>query len=322
MRLKVFAAKSLSEAMARVRSELGADAVIVSVEQSGPTGLVRVVAAAEPQPVAAAEPAWAASSLDTEQLEAVLDYHAAWPSLAARIRALAEQHAEPEITEALAGALTRLVANHPVTATVETALILVGQSGQGKTLTAARLAAQARVAQREARVLTTDSGAAGAMPQLEAFCTPLGVEVMATPTAKAMAQALEVPFPGLTVIDTAGVNPYALPEIEQLARIVRASRAEPIWVLGCGGEPREAAEMATIMASLGVKRLIGTRADTTRRLGALLSATIEGGLALAGIADSPFVADPMAPASAHDLARRLLSRPDPTQLARISQKVA
>lgn len=328
MRLKVFSAKSLALAMDRVRAELGPDAVIVTVDQAGPNGPVRITAAAEqrPEPIRFAEPALApvddVQPFDAEHLRAVMRYHGVPGGLAARLGEACSQTAELPLTDALAAGLQRLMQFQPLTGAVEKTVLLVGQSGQGKTLTAARLAAMARLARRSARVLTTDSEAAGALPQLSAFCAPLRVEVSPAPDPQALRRELTVPFPGLTIIDTAGVNPYALPDIEQLAHIVRASRAEPIWVLGCGSDALEAAEMADIFGSLGVRRVIATRADTTRRLAAVLTALTRSGLALAGLSGSPFVADPIAAGSPHDLAQRLLSRPDPARLARIKQKVA
>jgi flagellar biosynthesis protein FlhF len=328
MRLKIISAKTVQAAMERVRAELGPDAVIVHIDQGKGGGPVRVTAAAELRPapvpdfVPEAPAQLSGPAYDGEHLAAILRYHGVPTPLATRLQTAAALQADQPLAEALAAALEQLLRFQPLTTEVESAVLLIGQPGHGKTLTAARLAAMARVADRQARVFTLDGAGAGAMAQLDAFCAPMDVPVSAVDDARALAALLARPFDGLTIVDTPGINPFALDDVQALARTVRVVPAEPLWVMGCGLDPLEAAELSDVFASLGARRAIATRADITRRYAGVLSALSKGGLALAGVSDSPFIAEPLHAGRPLDLADRLLSRVDPTVFTRLTQKVA
>jgi flagellar biosynthesis protein FlhF len=329
MRLKIFSAKSLQAAMERVRAELGPEAVIVHVDQGTGKGPVRITAAAEPQretagsvvleaaPAPSNEPAF-----NAEHLSAVLRYHGLPMQLATRLQTASAQTSNLPMGEALAAGLERMLGFRPLTTQVESAIMLIGQPGHGKTLTTARLAAMARLAERPVRILTLDGDGAGAMAQLEVFCAPLGVPVQAIEDAANLNRLMQGSFDGLTIIDTPGINPYLIADIQLLARTVRMVDAEPIWVMGCGLDALEAAELADIFASLGARRVIATRADITRRYAGVLTALTKGQMALAGVSDSPFVAHPLHPGRPLDLAERLLGRPDPAAITRLTEKAA
>jgi flagellar biosynthesis protein FlhF len=327
MRLKIYSARTLPAAMERVRAELGDDAVIVHIDEprSGP---VRITAAIEdapaPEPIEDAEAPPAPNAgrtthhrFEIEQLEAVLRYHAVPAGLAQRLRSSAAQRDEPDALEALASALEDQVRLRPLNLTAGKPILLVGQPGQGKTLTIARLAAHAAVAGRKVRVITLDGSACGALEQINGFLQPLEIPVSAATLEELTPERLaNQTGDELLLIDSAGVNPYALADVESLARCIARTRVEPIWVMAAGGCPLEAAEMAEVFASLSVKRMIITRLDAARRLGALLTAPVRSGLSLAAFSDSPYLADPLEPATPLALARRLLEKPDPAHVQR------
>ena len=66
-------------------------------------------------------------------------------------------------------------------------------------------------------------------------------------------------------------------------------------VLPAGGDPAEAADLAEAFAGVGASRLLATRLDTARRLGAILAAADAAPLASATAVASPHVADGLAP---------------------------
>ncbi len=189
-------------------------------------------------------------------------------------------------------------------------ILLAGPPGAGKTLVAAKLAAQAALKEQPIRVITTDVDSAGAIEQLTAFTRPLQLELETADGPAALARALARPAgtakPQI-VIDTRGVNPFDAVEMAGLAALIVASRADAALVLPAGGDAHEAAEIAEAFAHIGCTRLITTRLDIARRLGGILSAAAVGRLALAETGASPIVAHGLQPLGPHQLARLLVA---------------
>jgi flagellar biosynthesis protein FlhF len=188
-------------------------------------------------------------------------------------------------------------------------LLLAGPPGAGKTLAAAKLAARAVLAGQTVRLITTDTGSAGAVEQLTAFARPLKLTVETAEGPAGLAAVIakrRAALPTMTLIDTQGVNPYDSVELAGLAAQIVAAKADPILVLGAGGDARECGEMAEIFARIGCTRLLVTRLDLARRLGGVLSAALTG-LALAETGASPIVAHGLQPLTPDALARLLVA---------------
>jgi flagellar biosynthesis protein FlhF len=325
MRLRIFTGTSVAQAMDKVRMELGEDAVIVHVDAGRRGGVARVTAATdhiseqEPKVAANAPQQSNIAAPNIQDLPLFLRYHGLPPALTKALSDAARLFADMNLSEALAAALDARFSFRPLRGRVEERLVLIGQPGQGKTLMAARLAAMAVQAGRKARIITTDSQSAGAMSQLNAFCEPLKVDVVAATSAQQAAQYLQARFDGLQIIDTSGINPYALADVEAQVRLLSRLQAEPVWVFSANTDPQEAADMGEIFASMGVQRIIASRADSTRRFASVLAILSRCKLSLAGFSDSPFVGDKMQAGNALALATRLIDRPDPTLIARYSK---
>ncbi len=320
MQLRLFTGTSIAHAMEKVRAELGDDAVIVHVDAGKKIGIARVTAAIDqPAPMLAIKELTPdvprMSSARTADLPMLLRYHGLPAGLTKSLSEAAQSFEALSAHEALAQALDGRFQFRPLRGRVEEQLVLIGQPGQGKTLMAARLAAMAVQAGRKARIITTDGESAGAMAQLEAFCTPLKIDVVSAPSAQYAEQQLQARFDGLQIVDTAGINPYALADVEAQAQLLRRLHCEPIWVFSANTDAQEAADMGNIFASLGAQRFISSRADSTRRFSAVLSVLSRCKLALAGFSDSPFVGEKIEPGNPQTLANRLIDRPDPTFLA-------
>ncbi|MGK2286773.1 hypothetical protein [Pedomonas sp. V897] len=328
MRLKIYTGKTVEQAREKVRAELGDDAVIVNIDHDKRSGLVRITAAIEhrpePEPIDAPDPVVTRpfQPFDAAHLAAVLRYHGIPSPLSTRLQTSAAARPDCDMAEAFAMAIDDQVKVMPIDVASNRPLLLLGAPGQGKTLAAVRLAVEARGQDRPARVITLDSKAAGAVEQLRAFCGPAEVEMACADDAAHLERLLTPLYEGFTVIDSMGINPYALADIELLAYAVKRSGAEPVWVMAAGADALEAAEMAEIFASLGVRRMIVTRLDASRRLAATLTAPIRSRLALAGFSASPYLADLIQPASPMALAEYLLDKPDPNHIARIVQEKA
>ena len=113
---------------------------------------------------------------------------------------------------------------------------------------------------------------------------------------------------GPVLIDVAGLNPFDLDQLDDLAALADASDGEIVAVLDAGMTPGDAEDAAALFSSIGAGRVIATKLDIARRLGALL-AFGEAGLAYAQISASPYIGDGLAPATALRLSRLLLEDP-------------
>lgn len=297
MRIRVFTAPRMAEAMAMVRSELGADAVILGNRRTAAGVEVTVaVEPAEPESVAAAVAAVAAAPSPTIPPTDVLARHGVPPKLAARLEG---------------GPLAALLAQHlrfaPLPEGIGRPLLLAGPPGAGKTLTCAKLAARAvlRGGGAPPLVVGADGQRAGATEQLAAFARVLNAPLVAAPDAAAVAAAVARRGEGQPVlIDTAGCDPFDPAQAAALLALARASGAEVVAVLPAGLDAAESADLARAFAVLGARLLLPTRLDAARRLGGVLSAA-SAGLVLTEAGTGPGVADGLTPLSPEWLARRL-----------------
>ncbi len=92
--------------------------------------------------------------------------------------------------------------------------------------------------------------------------------------------------PAPALIDTAGLDPFDPADRAELQSLAHATRARIALVLPAGLDPGEAADLAQEFAAAGATSLIATRLDIARRLGGILAAAQHLPLAEAGIAPS------------------------------------
>lgn len=151
MRLKLFRAAGMAEAMAQVRTELGTDALILNTRKVA--GGIEVTAAVEPR----SDPI----PQESDRV-AALSWHGVPLSLHPL---LARGDLEVAIADALRfGPIPLEPYERPV--------MLAGPPGAGKTLTTARLATRLVMSGIAPMVITTDGRRAGATEQLAAFTPP------------------------------------------------------------------------------------------------------------------------------------------------------
>jgi flagellar biosynthesis protein FlhF len=327
MRIRTFKARTMPEAIALVRAELGDDAIIISSDV-GKRG-VELRAAAE----RAARPASFSLddgedaletlllkrlALDNEEPVAIdakaiaerLVYHRVPLQLAEEIAAsAASQVADSSIT-ALAHVFDARFTFNPLPVAPRRHLILIGLPGAGKTATAAKLAARALLGNEQAVLITADTQRSGGVAQLETFAKLLKIKVHAVNGPEALRTTLghvnhQSPS-AVVVIDTPGTNPFDEVEMGELLKLTKAVSAEPVLIAPAGLDPNDTAEIAKIFAQLGVKRLIATRVDAARRFGGLLLAAHHAGLAFAHISQTPYVAEGLEPLTSLKLARLII----------------
>lgn len=309
MRLKTFQAKSMTDAMRQIKSALGEEAIIVSTRE-GPGGYIRVTAAVE-QESPAPEPVKKPTRLfDEEEIvemitDAVLK-HRVPAAVSDKIIAAAAAQAANDPREALALALEEVFPFKDLQGKKPRPVVLVGPPGAGKTLMAAKLAAEAVLNGLRPAVVTTDIARAGGVEQLQAFLDILALPLHQAEDAKGLKAVLETIKAPQVIIDTGGLNPFDPQEMKGLARLLSVVDMEPVLVLPAGTDAEESAEMAMTFGVLGVKKLVPTRLDFARRLGGLLSAADKAGLAFTSGSHTPQVANGIVKMDAARLAAFLL----------------
>ncbi|GAB4576119.1 MAG: AAA family ATPase [Rhodothalassiaceae bacterium] len=317
MRLKTFTAKTMKDVMAHVREAMGPDAIIVSVDRGGRGSTVRVTAAIDGEvrevparaPDPAPSPALAPATdrtraFDIAELKAAMGWHGLPYDLADRIIATAAAFEAASVTDALAHAFETLITFSPLGLTAPRPVMLLGPPGAGKTLSIAKLAAEARMNGRSTRILTTDTVKSGGVQQLAHYAGLLELESVTVQTPEALADTLKGgKAADLTLIDSFGINPFAMADLEQMLHFLKAADAEPLLVLPAGIDPSEAADLAEIFAEMGARRFLATRLDGARRYAGILTAARAGRLALAGTGKSPYLAEPIETPGALMLAR-------------------
>ncbi|MDE2517322.1 MAG: GTP-binding protein [Rhodospirillales bacterium] len=334
MRLKLYRATCMAEAMAAIRAELGVDALILASRRIG--GEVEVTAALEP---AEERPAPVTADPWPEAAEAMASAGAPPamappPSIPPWIRPLGSQPATPRAAEGarqqalafhaipprlaarlghgpLADALGRALRFAPLPLDGAAApLLFAGPPGAGKTLTVARLATRLVLGGISPMVITADAQRAGATEQLAAFTRLLQINLIVASHPVTLGRALLRRPPGVPVlIDAPGCDPFDPVQQAELAGLAASARAGMALVLPAGLDAAESADLATAFARLGARLLVATRLDLSRRLGGVLSAAAAGPLALAEAGIGPGAADGLIPFTPDDLAARLLAVP-------------
>ena len=287
MRLKLYRAATISQAMAQVRSELGSEALILSTRRVA-TG-VEVTAALELEE---------AAPLPEQDVGAAMRYHGLPTELCTL---LAGCDLVRGLAEALRFAPLPLTGMHPP-------VLFAGTPGAGKTLTVARLATRLVLSGLAPIVITADGQRAGAAEELAAYTRLLGVGLIVASTPANIARALVERAPDTPVlIDTAGVNPFEQSELSTVPALAAACNASIVLVAPAGQDVAEAADQAEAFAQAGARYLLPTRVDLARRFGSVLAASRAGKLALTEAGMGPGATGGLEVLTPESVARRILT---------------
>ncbi len=304
MRLRTFNAPGMKEAMARVKAELGADAVILNIEQVGQA--VRITAALDRDAILAQPPASAKDPLDA--IAQALDFHQVAASLAERLTHQAAQVLLENPHQALAAALRLRFPTQPlIERQPRRPIMLVGLPGAGKTATLAKLLARAKLRHWESVAITCDVVKAGAVEQLGTYAKALQISAFRAGNPATLRRAVsQASDNALVIIDTVGCNPLEASDLAHLTELASSVKAEMVLVMAAGGCPVESAELGQLFAEAGASRLIPTRIDAARRYGGILGAAEAGRLAFAEFGISPEIGTGLDIVGADRLAEWLL----------------
>lgn len=310
MRLKLYRAPNMAAAMAQLRRDLGAEALILGSRRVA--GGVEVTAALDPE----AAPSATAPSLTVAPAAPSPAAGAAVTAIDRRRerRAALAFHGLPEALAALLeeGDLATALSRHFAFAALPVAagaapLLFIGPPGAGKTLTVARLATRLVLAGGAPLVISADGRRAGATEQLAAYTRLLSLNLLVASQPASLARALTRRCDGAPVlIDAPGLDPFDPAASEEIAALAGAAGARVVLVLPGGLDVAEAADLAAAFSAAGAVALVATRLDLARRLGGVLAAAATGRLGLAEAGVGGGAADGLVPLSADFLAERLL----------------
>ena len=209
MRLKTFHGPNMGDVMRQLRESFGEDAIIVSTEQDKNGTGVRVTAALDASEKVIALPnilnLRAPAPLD-EVIGDALAAHGTPRRTADRL--LHVMRDGGEACSALGHALGQVFGFEPLGEVAgPRPIALVGPPGAGKTVTIAKLAARAALADRPVKVITTDGFRAGGVDQLVAFTKLLEIKLHKALSMAELERRARPESPGeLVLIDTAGIR--------------------------------------------------------------------------------------------------------------------
>ena len=331
MRLRTFNAHDMPTAMKLVRDALGDNAIILSTETKQGSGITLTAAVdMHDEPAKANGKSHTAAPIAPNanhlafEIQNVLRFHNVpehfvskivhkatdkeFVSLSALHHISANRDEKPLVRLVLEKVLSNYFNYKPLSSGDEPLrVILVGPPGIGKTLTVAKIATKLAMEKRRFAVFTTDNQRAGGVEQLQAFTDILELPLFVTPNQAEMANQIKaLPKDSDIIIDTAGCNPYDSKEMLALKKLVAQSGVEPIMVLPAGGDSSETIDIVEAFSDFSIKRLLITRADTTRRFGSILSAAAAHKLAFCNISTSSSIVNSLEPMDGNVLAQMLL----------------
>ncbi|HEV2673849.1 MAG TPA: hypothetical protein VGV37_04860 [Aliidongia sp.] len=288
MRLKFLLAQDSREAAFRAAVQLGPSAVLVGDEANADGNFAGLIDGAAERPALSA----------IEVVEDALNFHDAPPRFVHRL--IERKVRKGDALHLLESGLKALLKFSGLPQAGRTRLLLIGPPAAGKTTLIGKLAARGTTP--VARVLTTDIDRPGGVGQLAEFVSVLGIDPEQIDLA---APDVSVPATGPLLIDTAGLDAADTAGFAALGRLALQTSTEPVLVLPALLDAGEARLFAESALAIGAKRVIVTRLDIARRLGALLAAA-DAGLAISAGSITQHFAFGLKPLSATVLAHHIL----------------
>lgn len=286
---------TLKEALLRAQSEHGDDAVVIQQEAAPGGGVTLSVARRAP----------AASAGDVDPLELPL------------VREVARRLLQSGASQALTRSICREIVDWP-DASVHVmdraaevigrrfqpvkvgklerrtrVLAFVGLTGVGKTTTLVKLAARMLRAGRRVELATLDARRVGAVEQLRAWSTTLGVPLsILRESTRPKAEAFEGANVDVVLLDTAGNPVRDVAQLRALAQTFLGTRVVfDTWLVLSAGASRASMEMVTqAYHELNPAGLVVTKLDETREPAVVLEHALARSLPIAFLSDGPDVA--------------------------------
>jgi flagellar biosynthesis GTPase FlhF len=172
---------------------------------------------------------------------------------------------------------------------------------------------QAHLGGERTRVVSLDAVGLAASAQLDAVSAILGVPHVLATTPEDLARRATGEGPATTFVDTPGVSPRDPAAVAALAGLLRSARPTEVHlVLPATTSVADGLLAARALAPLGVTRLLFTRLDEASGHGALVAVSLATELPLSYLATGRDIPNDIRPASAEELARRVLQGESPS----------
>lgn len=183
-------------------------------------------------------------------------------------------------------------------------IALVGPTGVGKTTTLAKLAGRAVAAGQDVAILTLDTYRVAAVEQLRAFADLLDVPLEVAFTPQDLRRQLQLHSGRDRVfIDTTGRSPLDRDTLQALGGTLSGSGVAALLCLAAGTRRRDAECVLDAYDRVGCDGVCLTKWDETTVPGETLSAVVERGLGLSFVGTGQEVPADLAPADAAELAQ-------------------
>jgi flagellar biosynthesis protein FlhF len=319
MHLMRFRGETVSEALARARTGLGADAVVLSTRLVSASGWRGLMGGREVEVTAATDPEM--SEVRSGRQEVRQSVPAAADGLAARLEAAGFAPAiVREVTavrrpagrraasaEAVRQAVREWAA--PLTAADEDLAaveVFVGPPGAGKTTTIAKIAAQARARRGvRLRLVSADGFRVGAVEQLRMFAGIIGAPFAAAHTAAELDRAL-MGATAPVLVDTAGRSARDGSSRDVLEVLGAARGVRTHLVVPAGSSARDVSRLLALHAAERPSRIVITKVDEAESSAALASVLKDSGLRVSFLGTGQRVPDDLLRATDSHLAAALL----------------
>ena len=302
MLMKRIEAKTLPEAIERVRTECGDDALVVETK---PTRTGFLVVAASPETAVPERTERRSRTRDqagsTSFLskwtrgfqpfaDKAIDFGLSTTILRAVERALIGTRVElsrpgdPALPSLASKVLAALIHSEPRIESIGEnfdTVAVVGPTGVGKTTTLAKLAARAKDRGERTAIITLDTYRMAAVEQLRTFAELLGVPFTVALTANDVRRAIEQHADcDRVLIDTTGKSPRSRDGLPLLEGTLRAVGARTLLCMAAGTKKRDCEVVLDAYEPLGVDAVCLTKWDETTAPGESLAAIVEKGLPL------------------------------------------
>jgi len=189
-------------------------------------------------------------------------------------------------------------------------MVFVGPTGVGKTTTIAKIATiYSHHRKSSIGLITLDDQRIGGISQLAIYARILGVPMKVASSAITLSKALEaLADKQLILIDTAGVNPNDLQQLNQLEDLVTEIQRPHIHlVLSTTTRTRDMKVIANAFQQLPIRNLIFTKVDESTTQGNILSGTLQTSIPLSYYADGRNVPDDIHVMTARRLMRMIFN---------------
>jgi flagellar biosynthesis protein FlhF len=190
-------------------------------------------------------------------------------------------------------------------------VMLVGPTGGGKTLTAAKLAAHYRLKEgRSVALIKVESGRVSAVDPLQLFAATIGLGVDIVRNKRELTECLWLRREtDLVLIDTAGRSPLdhdAMGELRDCAAL--ESTIEVHLVIPARIHAQDLADLIDRYAGLPIHRLVCTKLDETTRYGVLFDSLCRTKLSVSYFGVGQRVTDDLEVARPEEMVDLLLGR--------------